>query len=368
MRRAASLALALLLVGCAGRPTQEPVRAAAGAPAGERGERVAIATDGGRLPLTYLAGAMDEDELEQLRRTAPNLRVLTGLSREEALARAPELHGIEGRYCSSELLQAATRLVWVQATSAGVERYLAVPELVERDEVVLTNLRGAAASAIADHVFAMLLVLTRRLQPRLDAAREGRWERDLDGPDPVALEDRTLLVLGLGSIGTEVARRGAGFGMRVLATRRSDAPAPGFVERVERPERTLELLGQADVVVVCLPLTGETEGLLDERAFAALRPGAFLVNIARGAIVESEALLAALDSGRLAGACLDVTDPEPLPPGHPLWGREDVVITPHVAGRAALSQERGSALLLENLRRFGAGEPLSNVVDKRAGY
>jgi phosphoglycerate dehydrogenase-like enzyme len=354
---AALLALSLALA-CSAPPS---------ATAAQEG-RVAIGTDGGRRPLVFLAGSLDEAQRAELARTAPNLTVHAGLSSEEALALAPAAHGIDGRFCSSEVLQAAPQLVWVQAGSAGVERYLGVPELVERDEVVLTNMRGAASSAIADHAFAMLLTLTRRLEPRLAAARQGRWERALEGPDPVALEGRTMLVLGLGAIGSEIARRADGFGMRVWATRRSDRPAPDYVDRVERPERTLELLAEADVVAVCLPLTDETESLLDARAFAAMKPGAYLVNVARGRIVDHDALLEALESGRLAGACLDVTEPEPLPADHPLWRREDVVITPHVAGRAALSSERWSAFYLENLRRFAAGEPLLNVVDKAAGY
>jgi phosphoglycerate dehydrogenase-like enzyme len=329
---------------------------------------IAIATDGGSRALTFLAPQFDEQELDRLRAQSPNLQILAGLSREEALAIAGSVQGIDGRYCTSEFLAAAPQLVWVQAGSSGVERYLRVPELVQRGEIVLTNMRGTSASAIADHAFAMLLALTRRLEPRLAAGREGRWERELDGAEAIALEGRTLLVAGLGSIGTEVARRAAGFGMRVIATRRSAAPAPDFVELAAPPQRLHELLAQADVVVICLPLTAETEGLFSREAFAALKPGAYLVNVARGRIVDTDALLEALESGRLAGAGLDVTDPEPLPPDHPLWRRDDVVITPHVAGDAALSEERETELYCENLRRFAAGEPLLNAVDKSAGY
>jgi phosphoglycerate dehydrogenase-like enzyme len=363
MRLPASVVLlALSVVLACSAPQQAP-----SAPSAEEGP-VAIATEDGRVPLVFLAGALDPQDLADLERSCPNLTVHAGLSRTDALALAPQAHGIDGRFCSSEMLQAAPELVWVQAGSAGVERYLRVPELVGREEIVLTNMRGAASSAIADHAFAMLLALTRRLEPRMAAAREGRWQRELDGPDPVALEERTMLVLGLGAIGTEIARRADGFGMRVVATRRSDRPSPDFVDRVERPERTLELLAEADVVAVCLPLTDETEELLDAEAFTAMKPGAFLVNVARGRIVDHDALLAALESGHLAGACLDVTEPEPLPADHPLWRRPDVLITPHVAGRAALSSGRWNAMYLENLRRFAAGEPLLNVVDKAAGY
>jgi len=184
----------------------------------------------------------------------------------------------------------------------------------------------------------------------------------------VALDGRTLLVVGLGGIGTEIARRGHGFGMRVLGIRRSDDPGPDFVERVGKPDELAAFLAEADVVALAVPLTAETEGMIDATALAAMRPGGYLLNIARGQVVDQDALLAALRSGQLAGAGLDVTDPEPLPPDHQLWRQPNVVITPHIASRAELTTERGQALLVENLRRFGAGEPLLNVVDKRAGY
>lgn len=362
MPRFLPLAVLALLAGAACRSGE--VRAVQGEPAGP----IAIATEGGTRALTFLAGPLEPDELERLRELAPNLQILAGLAPDEALAVAGRVQGIDGRYCTSEFVAAAPELVWVQAGSAGVERYLRVPELVQRGEIVLTNMRGVAAAAIADHAFAMLLALTRRLEPRFAAAREGRWQRDQEGAAALALEGRTLLVLGLGSIGSEVARRGGGFGMRVLATRKGSGPRPACVERVEPPERLFDLLAEADVVALCLPLTAQTQGLFSREAFAALKPGAFLVNVARGKLVDTDALLEALESGRLGGACLDVTDPEPLPSDHPLWRRPDVVITPHVAGEAALSEQREAELYRENLRRFAAGEPLLNPVDKVAGY
>lgn len=177
-----------------------------------------------------------------------------------------------------------------------------------------------------------------------------------------------MLVVGLGGIGSEIAQRAHGFGMRVIGTRRTDTPGPSWIERVGKPEDLLAMLPEADVVAICVPLTPETDGLFDERALGAMKQGSYLINIARGRIVKTDALLAELRSGRLAGACLDVTDPEPLPAGHPLWKEPRAIITPHVAADAELTDERSHALLRENLRRFGAGEPLLNVVDKKAGY
>jgi phosphoglycerate dehydrogenase-like enzyme len=238
----------------------------------------------------------------------------------------------------------------------------------DNDRVVLTNLRGVHGPAIADHVFAMLLLLSRDLRFHLANQATGTWGREGSGRRPIALQGRTLLVVGLGGIGSEVAQRGHGFGMHVLATRRSEAPKPAFVEEVGRPEDLMALLPRADVVVACVPLTAETDHLFGPAAFAAMKQGAWFVNIARGRVVDTGALLAALQAGRLAGACLDVTDPEPLPADHPLWGLPNVVITPHVASDAELTDARSSELLRENVRRFGAGLVLLNVVDKRAGY
>jgi phosphoglycerate dehydrogenase-like enzyme len=333
-----------------------------------RNARIAYPVESGPVELTFLARAMPEDDLAALRQAAPNVRVIAGASRDEALQLAPEVHGIDGRYCSSELLQAAPELCWVQSSSAGVERYLAVPELRDSDRIVLTNMQAVHGPTIADHAFAMLLVLTRDLVYYVDPAQRGTWNRRGSGTEPIALEGRTLLVVGLGGIGSEVAQRGKGFGMRVLATRRSDTPPPPYVDRQGRPDSLLEMLPEADVVALCVPLTNETQGMIGARELEAFKPGAYLVNVGRGKLVDTEALMAALEDGRLAGACLDVTDPEPLPPDHPLWDMPNVVITPHMSSRSALTAERWRAIYVENLRRFGAGEPLLNVVDKQAGY
>lgn len=330
--------------------------------------RVAIARTGGRATLTFFARDLSPERVADLKQVAPHVRVVVGLSQEEALARAAEAHGIDVSYATPAFLAAAKRLAWVQATSAGVDRWAGIPALRE-GRLVFTNMRGVHGPAIADHVFAMLLALTRDLPVHLAGRAQGAWKRDGSGVlEPIALEGRTLLVVGLGGIGTEIARRGHGFGMRVVATRRSAGEKPAFVERVGRAEDLHAFLREADVVAIAVPLTKETERLFDARAFAAMKRGAYLVNIARGPVVDTAALLAALRSGHLAGACLDVTDPEPLPPDHPLWKLPNVVITPHVSSRAELTDERSWALYRENVRRFDAGEPLLNVVDKDAWY
>ncbi|MBL8863240.1 MAG: D-2-hydroxyacid dehydrogenase [Planctomycetes bacterium] len=358
----------LLLAACSSTPAAEPVRASPEV-GSLRNARVALARGPGAPELTYFAPAMGAEELAELARSAPRVRIVAGLSRQEALARAAEAHGADAAYASPEFLRAAVNLAWLQAPSAGVERWVGLEELRSSERIVFTNQRGVHGPAIADHAFAMLLTLTRDLPVHLAGRARGTWLREGSGElEPVALDGKTLLVVGLGGIGTEIARRGHGFGLRVLATRRGDEPGPEFVERVAKPSELLALLPEADVVALAVPLTPETEGLIDARALAAMKPGAYLVNVARGRVVDQEALVEALRSGKLAGACLDVTEPEPLPPQHPLWSFPNVVITPHVAARAEITGERRRALFRENLRRFDAGEPLLNVVDIGAGY
>jgi phosphoglycerate dehydrogenase-like enzyme len=362
-------ALALLLgLSCAAPARQSPAPTASDLPGSLDGARVAIALEARGKDLLFLARDLDEEELQRLNAAAPNVRVRSVRSAAEALELAPQVHGADARFAGEEFLEAATQLRWVQAMSAGVERYLANEALTRNEDLLLTNMAGVHGPAIADHAFAMLLALTRDLRGVLDSARGPSWQVE-EGPlEPSALEGRTLFVVGLGGIGNEIARRGHGFGMHVLATRRTVSERPAWVHELGTSEAFDLFLPRADVIAVCLPLTDETEGLFDAAAFVRVKPGAILINVARGRLVRTGALLEALQSGRLAGACLDVTDPEPLPPDHPLWSLPQVVITPHSAGRAALTSERSEALLLENLRRFGAGEPLLNVVDKRAGY
>lgn len=323
---------------------------------------------GQRVPLTFLAGAMSEEELAAWKNAAPNVTVIAGLNRQSAMPHAAKANAIDVRVLSPELLEKSPNLVWVAAMSAGVDRYMTMKPLMENDRIVLTNMRAVHGPAIADHSFAMLLQLTRNMEFYSDAQDVGRWS---DGDTPwasTALAGKSMLVVGIGGIGTEIAQRAHGFGMKVIATRRSDAPAPEYVAHVGKPDELLKLLPQADVVAVCVPLTPETNGLFNETAFKAMKRGAIIINIARGQVIDSASLIAALESGQVGGACLDVTDPEPLPADSPLWKMPNVVITPHTAADAEVTSQRRDALMLENVRRFGAGEPLLNVVDKKAGY
>lgn len=308
-----------------------------------------------------------EAGLEDLREAAPGVEVVAAADPETALREVVDADALIG-VPDDAMIKAGKNLKWVQVYSAGVERYL-FPSLRESD-IVLTNAKVIQGPNVADQAMALLLVLTRKLNIAMQHRgqwREGRAAAANAGP--IELEGKTALVLGLGGIGTAIAERAAGFGMRVIGTaRHPNRPHPAFVEAVFGPSDMLQKLGEADVVFVAVPLTEDTEGMLDAEAFAACKEGAYVVNIARGKVIDSDALLAALESGRLAGAGLDVTDPEPLPPEHPLWKRDDVVISPHMGGSSDRVSERRTELIEDNLRAFATGQPLRNVVDKGSGY
>lgn len=348
-----------------------------------RGSRVAVAIKPGERPtLILLAPKLSKEELATFAADAPNVRVIDGLTRETAIAHAGEAHGVHAGVLSPELLAKAPKLAWVHVPSAGVEWLLEGPmgpALKARHEIVLTNSRAVHGPAIADHAMGMLLSFSRNLRAYDAAQRERTWAREPvagggSTSRPFALQGRTMLIVGLGGIGTEIATRAHGFGMKVEAIRRTDAPAPTgaeYIAKIGKPADLLAMLPSADVVAICVPMTAETAGMFGAEQFAAMKPGSVLINVARGKVIKTDALLDALRSGPLSkggGACLDVTDPEPLPPDHALWTLPNVIITPHVSADADLTRQRGRELLAENVRRFGRGEPLMNVVDAAAGY
>jgi phosphoglycerate dehydrogenase-like enzyme len=262
------------------------------------------------------------------------------------------------------ILAAAPRVRWLHTPSVGVDEVL-VPAVLARD-ITVTNSAGVNAIPIAEFVLMLMLAHVKRARDLAALTPEDAWARGealrLD-----ELHGKTALIIGLGSIGQEVARRAAAFGMRVLASRRRPAPAEG-VAQVVGEGGWRDLLPEADVIVICAPLTAATRGMVDAAALARVKPGAYLINIARGQIVDTDALLAALHDGRLGGAALDALPEEPLPPAHPLWRAPNIWITPHISWSSPHIRARVAALFLENLRRFRAGEPLLNVVDKHAGY
>ncbi|MBS1201092.1 MAG: D-2-hydroxyacid dehydrogenase [Proteobacteria bacterium] len=322
---------------------------------------------GWRPPTKIAVAFADEEQLARLRAAVPGVE-LVAIGRESPLAQqVKDVQAVVG-VCSAEVLEAAPGLHWIQILSVGAERCVAVPGLAGRD-IVLTNLQRTSAVPIAEHAIAMMMSLARGLPYYGRAQQAGLWQRDAaDRPGVREIGGRTLLVVGLGGIGTEVARRAQALGMQVIAIRNSRREGPGFVAEVGLPADLHAFARRADVVVSALPLTPETTGLFDEAFFRAMKPGGWFINVGRGRSVVTDALLAALDDGRLAGAGLDVTDPEPLPKGHRLWSQPNVIITPHIAASSDTQGERYWILVAENLRRYAAGEPLLNVVDIARGY
>jgi len=297
---------------------------------------------------------------------APGVNLVRVNSESEAVAHAADADAIVG-FCSPRVLAAASDATWVQVFGAGAERCLAV-DRVRGGDVMLTNMQKMSSPVIGEHVTAMVLSLARGLVPFGKAMASGEWSRRSEVIAGMqSYGGKTVLIVGLGGIGTEAARRLAALDMRIIATRRSSRDGPEFVDYVGLSYELHELAAQADFIVNALPHTAETEGTFDAKFFDVAKRGAYFINVGRGKTVVTADLVAALESGHIAGAALDVTDPEPLPSGNPLWRMENVIITPHVSGRGG-NRIRHNILAKENLRRFIAGEALLNVVDPELGY
>jgi len=258
-----------------------------------------------------------------------------------------------------EALQAAAqRLRWIQCMGAGIEALL-VPEVSPR--VTITRVAGIFGPWMAEYALGWCLWVTQRMDGFRASQRARRWAPI----DPIPLRGQTLCVIGLGDIGARIARSGRALGMRAIGVSRTGRPVTG-VSRVYRTRALTAALAEADFVVLTVPLSPATRGLLDAAALAAMKPSAWLINVARGPIVDEDAMVEALRAGRIAGAILDVFDIEPLPPTHPLWTLPNVVITPHISGPS--TPREIAPLFADNLRRYLAGRPLRHVVDRRRGY
>ena len=299
--------------------------------------------------------------LQQQARQAKLIDISAATPRE--IAAADATLGV----CSAEVLAQAKQLQWIQWTAAGVERCVQQPLMRER-HILLTNLQRTMGPSMAEHVMGMMLVLSRHLDYFLREQQQAHWAKEGPRPQLADLEGKTVLVVGLGGIGTEVARRAHAFGMRVIATRASGRNGPDYVSYVGLPDELLKLAREADFVVNCAPITPQTTGIFNKEFFAALKPGAYFVSVGRGRSTVTADLIAALASGKLAGAGLDVVDPEPLPADSPLWHMSNLIITPHVSADTPFADEQRNAVVVENLRRYAAGEPMLSVVDVERGY
>jgi phosphoglycerate dehydrogenase-like enzyme len=307
-----------------------------------------------------------DDDVARITAAAPPGSTVTVVpTLRAAIDAAADVEVILG-FIPEKLFAAAPRLRWVHAIASGMDAFL-YPGMVASG-VVLTGEKGLVGGHLADTGFGLLLALTRQIATAVRLGPAGWERREAMRAVEVELEGLTMGVIGLGGTGRAMARRAVAFGMDVLAVDAWPvAPSDGVAE-VWPLDRLGELLERSDVVAVCCPLTAETRGLLDAGAFARMRPGAYLVNVTRGEIVDGDALVEALRAGHLGGAALDVAPLEPLPADHPLWRFDNVVMTPHTAGASQLRSRRNIDRFCENLRRARAGEPLVGVVDKHLGY
>ncbi|MEZ0241154.1 MAG: D-2-hydroxyacid dehydrogenase [Chloroflexota bacterium] len=351
-----------------------------------------------------LSARIRAGDLDRIREAAPGSRIVN-LS-VEGLADGPVddvevlLRGFLSSEAFDRLLARAPGLGWVHSATSGVERALTSAALARG--VVVTNARGVFSRPIAEHVLLMILAISRRLPQLLELQRERTWQ-PLEGRE---LRDLTIGIVGYGSLGRSVAALATAFGCRVIAIRRrpggADATAPAAdgpssaadggpgaagspdassgdddedsfpvaprLQRVYGPDRLHDFLGESDIVVLAAPLTPATEGMIGEAALGAMRSGAWLINVARGKLVDEVALVRALRAGQIGGAALDTFTDEPLQPSSPFYDLPNVIVTPHTAWSSARVLDRSIDLFCDNLRRYSAGQPLRNVVDPTAGY
>jgi phosphoglycerate dehydrogenase-like enzyme len=326
-----------------------------------------------------------DDLIAQLRAVSPRLHLIQQTCHDvdqvaTALAEHPSVEVLYTFDLPSNALDLAPRLRWLQLHSAGANHLLDHP--IMKSDVAITTISGIHATPIAEYVFASILAYRWRVPRWTHCQREARWPSGRwDLYARPELRDSTLGIVGYGNIGREVGRIGQAFGMQVLAIRRSagrarrsyaaeHAPdaAGAIPTRLYAPDALHEMLSECDYVVVAVPLTPETVRLIGPAELRAMKPSAYLVNIARGPIVDEAALVQALRQGWIAGAGLDVFEQEPLPADSPLWNLENVLISPHVAGFTPRYDERATALFAENLDCYLSGELMLNLVDKTRGY
>ncbi len=318
------------------------------------------------------------ERLRKIEASSAPMRVVNCATETRAVEEIVDADAFFGKL-TPEMLSASKRLRWVQAPTASLEHYV-FQELIEHP-AQLTNMRGLFHDNIADHVFGCMLCFARNLHVYIRQQERAEWkpyggtkegQAFRSGPAVTTSVDlahttlagATLGVVGMGSIGTEVARRGVCFGMRVVAVDKNERLAPEGVDGPWGTDWLDDLLAESDYVVIAAPHTPETEKLFDRAKLAKMKASAVLINIGRGVVVDLDALTAALRAGEIGGAALDVYETEPLPADHPLWGFENVILTPHVAGHSPAIAERHLNVLLDNLVRFQRGMPLKNLVRK----
>lgn len=308
------------------------------------------------------------DAVDSVQKRFPDIEVVLEPDPEKVVAQLVNADAYTGFRLTADQLQQAPNLKWIHSLSAGVEQWLSAG-ITERG-LLLTNSSGVHATNIAEHVFAMLLAFARQLPVLLESQKRHTWrDNETFGEKIFELDGQTIVIVGTGAIGGAVATRAKAFGMSTIGVRRhpSREPIDHIDEQVSFDDMRAHL-GNADHVVICLPMTAETKGLFSADVIAEMKPGAYFFNIGRGGIVDQDALIEALQSGRLGGAGLDVTTPEPLPADSPLWDAPNTIITAHTSGNTPKYGERALGLFGDILERLRDGREPINVVDPEAGY
>jgi len=304
-------------------------------------------------------------KLAEIRAIAPDKKILFTIDREEIEPFVNDIEVAVG-WISRKLLKRFENLRWFQQWGAGADWLMDHPEMVAKD-FILTNMSGLHAIPISEHIFSLMLAFARDLPRAVKAQDRGGWSKH-GTYNVFELAGTTMVLIGVGAIGTRTAQIANAMGMRVLGVRRNPDIHVAGVESMVGPGNLMDVLPMGDFVVLTVPLTPETRGLIGESELKAMKSSAYIFNIGRGGTIQEKFLVKALQDGWIAGAGLDVFETEPLPPESPLWAMDNVIITPHYSGLTPYYAERGLAIFTDNLRRYQAGRPLKNVVDKELTY
>ncbi len=313
-----------------------------------------------------LAMGMTDAEVSELQAVSNKVKVV-GVTKENVMQEIADAEGFIGTI-TPDMVRAGKKLQWTAIRSAGVETILhRTGSTALRDSnIVVTNNQIVQGPEIADHAMAMLLTLSRGIHTFIEHRKIEKWQaRPYPG---IELRGKTGVIIGLGGIGQQIAQRAWAFGMNIIGVDPEDIPFSPFWQRVVKPDQLDEVVPLADVVFISAPHTEKSHKMMGPNQFELMKKNSYFIAVSRGGIYNMDALVKALDSKKLSGAGVDVTDPEPLPAGHPLWKFDNAIITPHIAGRSDHDAERMSNTIKENLRRFGDGRPFVNVVDKSKGY
>lgn len=305
----------------------------------------------------------NEEEIAQLHNIAPKASIKTveyDKASTEMLKKAEIISG----WIEVEQVKKTEDLSWLHLPTAGVEKFLD-KSIYPKADTLLTNSSGVYGLPIAEHILSMIFAFNRNLSKYLADMDKKEWEPVKTRRD---FYDSTVGILGLGDIGSEVAKRVDALGAEVLALKRIPDNKPDYVTSLYGPDGINELIQQSDYIILTLPHTDETEGIISRERLQMMKENTFLVNIGRGILIDQQALIEALEKNWIAGAGLDVTTPEPLPEDNQLWELENVILTPHIAHSSPTNSKRWLAIFKENLRRYIGGEPLKNLVDFEAGY